>query len=379
MGFSTDALHIGQEPDPTTGAIIPPIYQTSTYVQQGIGEHKGYEYARTQNKTREHLERCVAALEKAKHGFAFGSGMGAATTLLHLVKAGDHVLAGHNMYGGTYRVMSLVFADHGLNFSYVDMSDLDAVRKALRPETKYIWFETPTNPMMKLVDLAGIAAVAREKGIRTICDNTFMSPYFQRPLEHGIDVVYHSTTKYINGHSDMVGGLVVTNHDDVADRLRFLRNAMGTVPGPFDCWLALRGVKTLAVRMDRHDANARKIAGWLTEHPKVSRVLYPGLPNHPQHELAKRQMSGFGGMISFDAGSIEKANAVLKRVKIFSLGESLGGVESLISHPATMTHASVPKADREAMGLTDGLVRLSVGIEDVEDLIADLATGLEAL
>jgi cystathionine gamma-lyase len=379
MGFSTDALHIGQEPDPTTGAIIPPIYQTSTYVQQGIGEHKGYEYARTQNKTREHLERCVAALEKATHGFAFGSGMGAATTLLHLVKAGDHVLAGHNMYGGTYRVMSLVFADHGLDFSYVDMSDLDAVRKALRPETKYIWFETPTNPMMKLVDLAGIAALAKEKGVRTICDNTFMSPYFQRPLEHGIDIVYHSTTKYINGHSDMIGGIVLTNLDDVADRLRFLRNAMGTVPGPFDCWLALRGVKTLAVRMDRHDANARRIAAWLVEHPKVSRVLYPGLPSHPQHDMAKRQMTGFGGMISFDAGSLEKANAVLKRVRIFSLGESLGGVESLISHPATMTHAAVPKGDREAMGLTDGLVRLSVGIEDVEDLVDDLENGLAAL
>jgi cystathionine gamma-lyase len=379
MGFSTDAIHIGQEPDPTTGAIIPPIYQTSTYVQQGIGDHKGYEYARTHNKTREHLERCIAALEKAEHGFAFASGMAATTTLLHLVKAGDHVLAGNNMYGGTYRVMSLVFADHGLQFSYVDMADLAAVEAAIRPETKMIWFETPTNPMMGLADLSAIAALAKRRGILTVCDNTFMSPYFQRPIEHGIDIVYHSTTKFINGHSDMVGGLVLTSHKASAERLTFLRNAMGTVPGPFDCWLALRGVKTLAVRMDRHDLNGRRIAGWLKEQPKVKRVIYPGLPEHPQHELARRQMSGFGGMIAFDAGSIENANRVLKTVKIFSLGESLGGVESLISHPATMTHASVPKADREALGLTDGLVRLSVGIEDVEDLVADLEAGLKAI
>ena len=379
MGFSTDALHIGQEPDPTTGAIIPPIYQTSTYVQQGIGEHKGYEYARTQNKTREHLERCVAALEKAEHGFAFGSGMGATTTLLHLVKAGEHVLAGHNMYGGTYRVMSLVMADHGLQFDYVDMSNVANVEKGIRPNTKMIFLETPTNPMMQLTDLKAVADLAKRRGILTVVDNTFMSPYFQRPLEFGIDVVLHSTTKYINGHSDMVGGMIVTSRADVAERLKFLRNAMGTVPGPFDCWLALRGVKTLAVRMDRHNQSAMAIAQWLTKQSKIRKVYYPGLPDHPQHELARRQMSGFGGMISFDTGSLENARRVLKAAHYFSLGESLGGVESLISHPATMTHASVPKADRDAMGLTDGLVRISVGLEDLEDLMADLEKCLKAV
>jgi cystathionine beta-lyase/cystathionine gamma-synthase len=379
MGFSTDALHIGQEPDPVTGAITPPIYQTSTYVQEELGKHRGYEYARTQNRTREGLERCVAALEKAKYGFAFGSGMGAITTLLHLVKAGEHVLAGHNMYGGTYRVMSLVFADHALQFSYADMSDPASVEKALRPETRMIFLETPTNPLMALTDLGAVAAIARKRGILTVVDNTFMSPYFQRPLEFGIDIVTHSTTKYLNGHSDMVGGLVLTSQDAVAERLTFLRNAMGTVPGPFDCWLALRGLKTLAVRMERHNQSALRIARWLTEQTKVRRVFYPGLPDHPQHELAKRQMTGFGGMISFDLGSLEAAARLLKTARLFSLAESLGGVESLISHPASMTHASVPKADREAMGLTDGLVRISVGLEDVEDLVADLETCLAAV
>ncbi len=372
MGFSTDALHVGQEPDPTTGAVTPPIYQTSTYVQQELGKHKGFEYARTHNLTRANFEKVIAALEKGKYGFAFGSGMGAETTLLHLVKAGEHVVAGHNMYGGTYRAMSLVFADHGLKFSYVDMSDVKKIEAALTPETRMIFLETPTNPMMVLSDLKAVADLARSRNILTVVDNTFMTPYFQRPLEFGIDIVCHSTTKYINGHSDMVGGMVVTSNDKVAERLTFLRNAIGTVPGPFDCWLGHRGVKTLAVRMDRHNQNAMKIAGWLKEQKKIEKVYYPGLPDHPQHELAKKQMSGFGGMIAFDAGSLEAAGKVLKTARLFSLAESLGGVESLISHPASMTHASVPKTDREAMGLTDGLVRLSVGIEDVEDLIGDL-------
>lgn len=379
MGFSTDALHIGQEPDATTGAITPPIYQTSTYVQQELGKHKGFEYARTHNLTRANLERNVAAMEKAKHGFAFGSGMGAITTLLHLVKAGEHVVAGHNMYGGTYRVMTLVFGDLGQRFTYVDTSDVKKLEAALTPETRMIFLETPTNPLMALTDLKAVADLARSRGILTVVDNTFMSPYFQRPLEFGIDIVTHSTTKYLNGHSDMVGGLVLTSNDKVAERLTFLRNAMGTVPGPFDCWLALRGVKTLAVRMDRHNRSAMTIAGWLAEQKKVVKVFYPGLPTHPQHELAKRQMSGFGGMIAFDLGSLDAAARCLKAAKLFSLAESLGGVESLISHPVSMTHASVPKADREAMGLNDGLVRISVGLEDVEDLIADLERCLAAV
>jgi cystathionine beta-lyase/cystathionine gamma-synthase len=379
MGFSTDALHIGQEPDPATGAITPPIYQTSTYAQEALGRHKGYEYARTQNPTRERLEKCVAALERARHGFAFGSGMGAITTLLHMVKSGEHVVAGHNMYGGTYRVMSLVMADHGLRFTYVDTSDVRNVEKALQPETRLIFLETPTNPLMALTDLKAVAEVARARKILTVVDNTFMSPYFQRPVEFGIDIVVHSSTKYVNGHSDMVGGLIATNNDAVAERLRFLRNALGTVPGPFDCWLALRGVKTLAVRMERHNQSAMHIASWLKEQKKAKKVFYPGLPDHPQIELARRQMSGFGGMISFDVGSLDAAARLLKEARVFTLGESLGGVESLISHPATMTHASVPRADREAMGLTDGLVRLSVGLEDVEDLIADLERCLAAV
>jgi cystathionine beta-lyase/cystathionine gamma-synthase len=379
MGFSTDALHIGQEPDATTGAITPPIYQTSTYVQEELGKHKGFEYARTHNLTRANLERNVAAMEKAKYGFAFGSGMGAITTLLHLVKAGEHVVAGHNMYGGTYRVMTLVFGDLGQRFTYVDTSDVKKLEAALTPETRMIFLETPTNPLMALTDLKAVADLARSRGILTVVDNTFMSPYFQRPLEFGIDIVTHSTTKYLNGHSDMVGGLVLTSNDKVAERLTFLRNAMGTVPGPFDCWLALRGVKTLAVRMDRHNKSAMTIAGWLAEQKKVVKVFYPGLPTHPQHDLAKRQMSGFGGMIAFDLGSLDAAARCLKAAKLFSLAESLGGVESLISHPVSMTHASVPKADREAMGLNDGLVRISVGLEDVEDLIADLERCLAAV
>jgi cystathionine beta-lyase/cystathionine gamma-synthase len=318
-------------------------------------------------------------MEKAKYGFAFGSGMGATTTLLHLVKAGEHVLAGHNMYGGTYRVMSLVMADHGLKFSYADTSDLSHVERALTPETRMIFLETPTNPMMALTDLRAVAGLARSKGILTVVDNTFMSPYFQRPLEFGIDVVVHSTTKYLNGHSDMVGGIVLTSHEKVAERLTFLRNALGTVPGPFDCWLALRGVKTLAVRMERHNQSAMQVASWLREQKKVRKVFYPGLPDHPQYELAKRQMSGFGGMISFDVGDIEAAKRLLRTARVFSLAESLGGVESLISHPVTMTHASVPKADRDAMGLGEGMVRLSVGLEDVEDLIADLENCLRVV
>ena len=379
MGFSTDAIHAGQSPDPSTGAITVPIFQTSTYVQEGLGSHKGYEYARTQNPTRESLERNVAALEKGTHGLCFASGLAAISTILHLVKAGEHVVASANMYGGTYRLMEKVLRDHGLLFDYVDTSDLEAVRRNFRPETRLLFIETPTNPMMVVSDLAALTEFARSRGVLTAVDNTFMTPFFQRPIELGADLVVHSSTKYLNGHSDMVGGVVVTRREDLAERLRFLQNAVGAVPGPFDCWLVLRGTKTLAVRMERHDRNAREIAAILLKHPKVRRVYYPGLVDHPGHALMKRQCSGFGGMISFDVGSLEAAKAVLGGTRLFSLAESLGGVESLISHPATMTHASVPVEDRRKMGLGDGLVRISVGIEDLEDLMADLDGALRRI
>jgi cystathionine beta-lyase/cystathionine gamma-synthase len=376
MGFSTDAIHAGQRPDPSTGAIIVPIFQTSTYVQDGLGSHKGYEYARTQNPTRGALEANVAALEGGSHGLCFGSGLAAISTILHLVRAGEHVVASNNMYGGTYRLMEKVLRDHGLRFDYVNTSDLEAVERAFRPETRLLFVETPTNPMMLVSDLRALASLASRRGILTAVDNTFMTPFFQRPLELGADIVVHSSTKYLNGHSDMVGGVIVTRRDDLAERLRFLQNAVGAVPGPFDCWLVLRGTKTLALRMERHDRNAREIAAFLVRHPKARRVYYPGLADHPGHELMKRQCSGFGGMISFDVGSLAGATAVLGSTRLFSLAESLGGVESLISHPATMTHASVPAEDRLKMGLTDGLVRISVGVEDVGDLVADLDEAL---
>ncbi len=370
--LATKAVHAGQRPDPLAGAVMPPVYQTSTYAQEGIGRHKGYEYARTQNPTREALERNVAALEGGRHGFAFASGLAALDTVLKLLKSGDHVIVGANVYGGTHRLMERVFTQFGLRFTFVDLRDVRKLDAALEPATRMIYAETPTNPMMFLTDLAAVGDVAQAHGLLYVVDNTFASPIFQRPIEFGADVVLHSTTKYLNGHSDMIGGMLVTGRDDLAERIGFLQNAAGGVPGPWDCWLALRGTKTLALRMERHDQNGRRIAAWLAEQKRITTVYYPGLPSHPQHELAKRQMSGFGGMISFDLGDVPRAHAVVERTKLFTLAESLGGVESLIGHPASMTHASVPLALRQEMGLTDSLLRISVGIEDADDLIADL-------
>jgi cystathionine gamma-lyase len=376
--FATRAVHAGKIPDPLAGAVMTPIYQTSTYIQDGLGRHKGYEYARTRNPTREALERNVAALEGGRHGFAFASGLAAVDAVLKLLAKGDHVVCGDNVYGGTHRQMTLIWARVGLDFSFVDATDTGNIAAAVTPRTKMVYAETPTNPMMRLCDLAAAGEVARRAGALFVVDNTFATPYFQRPIELGADIVLHSTTKYLNGHSDMVGGMLVTNSGAIAERLGFIQNAAGAVPGPFDCWLALRGTKTLALRMRQHDANGRRIAEWLTQHPKVKQVYYPGLPSHPQHELACRQMKGFGGMISVELGSLERARAFAEHTKIFALAESLGGVESLIGHPASMTHASVPPDMRRALGLTDSLVRLSVGIEDVDDLIKDLEQALAA-
>jgi len=379
VGFSTDAIHAGQEPDPTTGSVTTPIYQTSTYVQEALGKHKGFEYARTQNPTRIALERNIATLEQGADGFAFGSGMAAITAVTYLLKHGDHVVASNNMYGGTFRLFDKVLTSYGLDFTYVNTADLAATKAAFRPATRLLFVETPTNPSMIISDLRGLAALARERHVLMAVDNTFMTPYFQRPLTLGAHLVVHSTTKYLNGHSDMVGGIVISNDPAASERLRFIQNAVGAVPGPFDCWLVLRGVKTLPIRMERHNANGLAIAEWLSRHPKLTHVYYPGLENHPGRALHASQASGFGGMIAFDTGSLEKGAAVLKRTKIFALAESLGGVESLISHPATMTHASVPRAEREKAGLTDGLVRVSVGIEDLSDLLGDLEFALAAL
>lgn len=376
MGFATDAIHIGQEPDPATGAIIVPIYQTSTFVQQELGKHKGFEYARTSNPTRLALERNLAALERGRFAFAVASGMAAINVLMTTLKAGDHVVAGHNLYGGSFRLFEQVLKDFGLSFSYANTTQPPEVERALRPNTRMIFIETPTNPVMEITDIAAVAALAHRHKVLLAVDNTFMSPYFQRPLELGADVVLHSTTKYLNGHSDGVGGAIVLNDETLANRLKFIQNAAGAVLGPFDCWLVLRGVKTLAVRMVRHDENGLAVARHLASHPKVKHVHYPGLPTHPQYEMAKKQMSGFGGMLSFETGSLGNAKMVLKSVRLCSLAESLGGVETLISHPATMTHASVPAEERLKLGITDGLVRISVGIEDVEDLIADLDQAL---
>jgi cystathionine gamma-lyase len=371
--FATRAIHAGQTPDPVAGAVMPPIYQTSTYVQDGLGRpHNGYEYARTQNPTREALERNVAALEGGSFGFAFGSGLAALDTILKLLKSGDHVVAGDNLYGGSQRLMSWVYADLGLKFTFADMRNVSAVAGALTPATRLLYCETPTNPMMFLTDLAEVADLAQARGIVTVVDNTFATPFFQRPLALGCDVVLHSTTKYLNGHSDMVGGILVTSREDLAERFGFLQNAAGGVPGPMDCWLALRGIKTLPLRMRQHDQTGRRVAQWLTGRPEVRKVYYPGLPSHPQHELACRQMSGFGGMISIDLGDVGRARRFVEATELFALAESLGGVESLIGHPVSMTHGSVPQALREATGLTDSLVRLSCGCEDAEDLIADL-------
>jgi cystathionine beta-lyase/cystathionine gamma-synthase len=376
-GFATRAIHAGQVPEPLSGAVMTPIYQTSTYVQEGLGRHKGYEYARTQNPTREALERNVASLEGGTYGFAFGSGLAALDAVLKLLKAGDHVICGENVYGGTHRLMQQIYAGLGLRFTFVDLRDIAQIERAITPATRLVFCETPTNPMMFLADLSAIGDLTQAHGFIYVVDNTFATPFFQLPLEHGADIVLHSTTKYLNGHSDMVGGMLVTARDDLAERLGFIQNAAGAVPGPQDCWLALRGLKTLPLRMRQHDANGRRVAEWLAGHPRVTKVYYPGLPSHPQYELACRQMRGFGGMISVDVGDAALARRIVERTAIFALAESLGGVESLIGHPATMTHASVPKAMRDAMGLTDSLFRLSCGVEDGEDLLADLEQAFE--
>jgi cystathionine beta-lyase/cystathionine gamma-synthase len=375
--FSTICLHAGQEPDPSTGAIVTPIYQTSTYVQDELGVHKGYEYARTQNPTRFALERNIAAIEGGKAAFAFASGMAAIGAIGTMLKAGEHVVVSRNTYGGTFRFFDKVLTRAGVTFSWVDTADLSQVEAAITSATRVLFVETPTNPSMQLTDLAAAAALAHRHGLRLVVDNTFASPCIQRPIELGADLVMHSTTKYLNGHSDSVGGIVVATRDDDIEWLRFVQNAEGAILGPFDAWLVLRGTKTLAIRMERHNANGLALAEFLEAHPKVKRVLYPGLASHPQHALAKRQMRGFGGMIAFELESFEAARRLLNAVRLCSLAESLGGVETLISHPATMTHASVPPERRVALGITDGLVRLSVGIEDVDDLKADLAEALD--
>jgi len=374
--LATRAVHAGQIADPLAGAVMTPIYQTSTYVQEALGRHKGYEYARTRNPTREALERNVAALENGRYGFAFGSGLAALDAVIKLLSAGDHVVCGENVYGGTHRQMTQIWARLGLDFTFVDTSDAGRIAAAVRPDTRMIFVETPTNPLMRICDLARTAEIARSARALSVVDNTFATPCFQRPLDSGSDVVLHSTTKYLNGHSDMVGGMLVMRRDDLAQRIGFIQNAAGAIPGPFDCWLALRGTKTLALRMRQHDANGRRIAEWLERHNAIRRVYYPGLPSHPQHELACRQMQGFGGMVSIELGTPEQAKRFVQRTKLFALAESLGGVESLVGHPATMTHASVPRELRESMGLTESLVRLSIGIEDPEDLIADLEQAL---
>ncbi len=370
--FGTRAIHAGQRPDLLSGAIMTPIYTTSTYVQEGLGKNKGYEYARGKNPTREALERNVAALEGGTHGFAYSSGMGATDSIMKLFKSGDHIVAGESSYGGTFRLFDKILRNFGLCFSYVDSRDPQRVEDACNKNTVAIMMETPTNPLMRITDLAAVGQIAKRKNALFIVDNTFASPYFQRPFDYGADIVYHSTTKYLNGHSDMVGGIAVVRDDALAERMQFILNSAGAVPGAFDAWLVLRGTKTLHLRMPRHDENGRKIAAWLAEKIGHENVIYPGLTSHPQHELAKRQMTGFGGMISVLTGSRERAAKILGRVRVFSLAESLGGVESLISHPASMTHASVPAERRAEMGLTDDLIRLSCGVEDVGDLIADL-------
>lgn len=379
--FSTRAIHAGQEPDPTTGAIMTPIYATSTYVQQSPGVHKGYDYARTINPTRSAYERCVASLESGTRGFAFASGVAATATILDLLDTGDHVLASDDLYGGTYRLFERVRRrSAGLDFSFVDLSNPATLASGVKPRTRMIWIETPSNPLLKLIDLTAVAGFAKPRGILTVADNTFASPYLQRPLEHGFDLVLHSATKYLNGHSDMVGGVVVVGENRaLADRLGFLQNAVGAIGGPFDSFLALRGLKTLHLRMQCHCQNAGAIARWLEHHPGVSRVFYPGLASHPQHPLAASQMSGFGGMVTAVLrGHLDSTRRFLENCRLFALAESLGGVESLIEHPAIMTHASLPPDRRQAMGIADTLVRLSVGVEDVEDLKEDLATAFSA-
>ncbi len=376
--FSTRAIHAGQEPDPTTGAIMTPVYLTSTYVQSSPGVHKGYEYSRTHNPTRKAYEDCLANLEGGQHGFAYASGCAATTTVMHLLKAGDHVIAGDDLYGGTFRLFDKVFRHSGLDFSFVDLTNPENLRSALKPNTKMIWLETPTNPTLKLADIRKISESVAGKSILVAVDNTFMSPYFQRPLELGADIVVHSATKYIGGHSDMVGGAVVVRSTELAEKLAFFTNSLGAVQGPFDSFLALRSLKTLALRMEAHQKNALRVAEFLAAHPKVEKVVYPGLKSHPQHDLAKAQMSGFGGMITFFIkGGLTASKNFLENVKVFSLAESLGGVESLVEHPAIMTHASVPPENRKKLGIDDSLIRLSVGIEDIDDLLGDLKNAFD--
>lgn len=378
MKFSTRAIHVGQDPDPATGATVVPIYQTSTYTQTRVGEHKGFDYSRTINPTRLALERQLASLEGARYGSAFASGMAATSAVLGLLSAGDHVVVSDDLYGGTYRLFTRVLQRYGLDFDYVDMTDVAAVRAALKPATKLFWVETPTNPLLKLVDIAAIASLRRADQL-VVVDNTFATPYFQQPLALGAQIVVHSTTKYIGGHSDVVGGVAITDDERLHEQIRFLQNSAGGVPGPHDAWLTMRGAKTLALRMREHTHNAQLVAEYLAARPDVARVYYPGLPSHPQHELAMRQMSGFGGMLSFELeGPPARALDFASRLQYFSLAESLGGVESLICHPGRMTHGSIPQAERERRGISDGLLRLSVGIEDIADLLDDLRQALEA-
>jgi cystathionine gamma-lyase len=378
MHKDTLAIHAGQEPDPTTGAIMTPIFQTSTYVQSSPGVHKGYEYSRTQNPTRHALEACIAAVENGKHGIAFASGCATTDAVLHLLSAGDHVVACDDLYGGTYRLFTKVLARFGVEFTFADLSDPASLRQHLRPNTKMLWLETPTNPMLKLVDIAALAEIAHAAGALVVVDNTFMSPIFQTPLDHGADIVVHSTTKFINGHSDVVGGIAVTRDDGLAQQLHFLQNSIGAIPGPMDCFLVLRGIKTLGVRMRQHAANAEKVVALLEAHPAVETVTWPFSPSHPQYELAKRQMTGGGGMITcVMRGGLKAATTMLEQTRLFALAESLGGVESLIEHPAVMTHASIPADIRAQLGISDGLIRLSVGIEDADDLLADLTRALD--
>jgi cystathionine gamma-lyase len=378
-GFGTRAVHAGQRPDPLAGAIMTPVYLTSTYVQEELGKNKGYEYARGKNPTREALERNVAALEGGRHGFAFSSGMGTVDSLMKLFRSGDHIVCGENVYGGTFRLFDKILRNFGMEFTFVDTRDPEKIAAAMTKATRAVLVETPSNPLMRVTDLKAAADVAHSRGALLIVDNTFATPVFQRPFEHGADIVFHSTTKYLNGHSDMVGGIALVKDDGLAERLQFILNAAGAVPGPFDAWLALRGTKTLHLRMKQHDANGRVVARWLVDKLGAESVMYVGLQSHPQHELAKRQMSGFGGMISIELGTRDRAAHVLKRVRVFALAESLGGVESLISQPASMTHASVPPEHRLKLGITDGLVRLSCGVEESEDLVADLEQAFDGL
>jgi len=378
-GFATRAIHVGQYPDEETGAVAPPIYPTSTYVQQGIGEHKGYEYSRVSNPTRTRVEENLAALEGGIGSRVFSSGMAAINAINTMFKSGDHVVCGNDLYGGVPRLFNQVLTDFGLDFTYVDTSEPKNVERSLRKNTRMVYIETPTNPMMGLTDIAAVSQICRRKKVDLVVDNTFMSPYFQQPIALGADMVVHSTTKFLNGHSDGIGGVVVCTRPEQMEKLAFIQKAAGAILSPFECWLILRGVKTLAVRMEQHDQSGRIVAEFLAQHKKVRKVFYPGLPDHPQHELAQQQMSGFGSMITFETGSLSNAKKMLKRVRVCSLGESLGGVETLISHPATMTHAALGEKGRRAIGITDGMVRISVGIENVEDLLADLDQALAAI